>query len=200
MRRLLQAALFAVLFAGCAHNVSDEERLDRDTQTASAEDQTMDRAELAKVNCADTKSDLDKAHNENRPETERLQTYMGLYQSLKKRTSMFEEAMTRNPDLAFQEGSEPLVAAKELCIQQTADVKVEFENYVRELVEVPTVQEVRGGNTYTVARLDFGILKQAINVLSPEDKDAWLTKVSNAEKRVKAEAPPDEGSSSRHKR
>ena len=42
---------------------------------------------------------LSKARNENRPETERVQQYMALYQSLKKRTSMFEEAMTRTARL-----------------------------------------------------------------------------------------------------
>ena len=32
---------------------------------------------------------------------------------------------------------------------------MEFETYVRELVAVPTAQDIKGGNTVTVARLDF---------------------------------------------
>ena len=58
--------------------------------------------------------------------------------------------MARNPDLHYAEGSQKLVAARESCIQQTADVRVEFDTYVRELVDVPTVEELKGGNTVTV--------------------------------------------------
>jgi hypothetical protein len=101
--------------------------------------------------------------------------------------------MSRNPDLQYQEGALNIVNAKEVCIQQTADVRVEFETYVRELVDVPTVQEIKGGNAVTIARLDFNTLRQAIETLSPDDKDALLNKVGNAEKKVSATtAPADE--------
>jgi len=115
---------------------------------------------------------------------------MGLFESLKGRTAKFNEAMTRNPDLAYQEGSQELVSAREQCIQQTADVKFEFERYIRELVEVPTVQEIKGGTTVTVARLDFGTLKSAIESLNPDDRDQLLNRVSNAEKKVEIKAEP----------
>ena len=81
-------------------------------------------------------------------------------------------------------------SAKDNCIQQMADVKVEFETYVRELVNVPTVQEIKGGNTVVVARLDFGTLREAIEALNPDDRDSLLNKVSNAEKKVEVKAEP----------
>jgi hypothetical protein len=60
------------------------------------------------------------------------------------------------------------------------------------LVDVPTVQEIKGGNTVTIARLDFNTLRQAIETLNPDDKDTLLNRVSNAEKKVSASAEPAE--------
>ncbi len=183
MRRLLAAAtVLSLSTIGCVKEISSEERLDRETQYATRD--TPDEASLAKVNCDDTGDALNQARNVNRPETDRVLSYIDLYTSLIKRTTTFEEAMTRNPDLHYTEGSQRLVAAKETCIQQTADVKVEFETYVRELVDVPTVQEIKGGNTVTVARLDFNTLRQAIETLNLDDKEALITRVGSAEKRV----------------
>ena len=90
----------------------------------------------------------------------------------------------------FQEGSQEIVSAKDTCIQNMADVKVEFETYVRELVSVPTVQEIKGGNTVTVARMDFGVLREAIEALNPDDRESLLNKVSNAEKKVDVKSEP----------
>ena len=183
MRLPAVATVLLLSTTGCLKEISSEERLDRETQYASAKN-TPDAAALAKLNCEDTTEGLNQARNVNRPETDRVLSYIDLYTSLMKRTATFEEAMTRNPDLHYTEGSQQLVAAKETCIQQTADVKVEFETYVRELVDVPTVQEIKGGNTVTVARLDFNTLRQAIETLALDDKDSLINRVSNAEKKV----------------
>ena len=183
MRLPAVATVLLLTTTGCVKEISSEERLDRETQYASAKN-TPDAAALARLNCEDTTEGLNQARNVNRPETDRVLSYIDLYTSLMKRTATFEEAMTRNPDLHYTEGSQQLVAAKETCIQQTADVKVEFETYVRELVDVPTVQEIKGGNTVTVARLDFSTLRQAIETLALDDKDTLINRVSNAEKKV----------------
>jgi hypothetical protein len=189
MRVLIKTmAVAAVFAAACTHEVSSEERLDRETASDPKKDAVSQEA-LEKITCSDTKSDLEKARNENRPETDRVMGYIELYDSLRKRTQTFEEAMIRNPDLAYTEGSAKIVAARDVCVQQTADIKVEFDRYVRELVDVPTVQEIKGGNTVTVARLDFGTLRQAIETLSPDDKDQLLNRVNSAEKKVEVKAP-----------
>ncbi len=183
MRRLLAAATALSLSTiGCVKEISSEERLDRETQYASRD--TPDATALAKIHCDDTGDSLNQARNVNRPETDRVMSYIDLYTSLIKRTTTFEEAMTRNPDLHYTEGSQQFVAAKETCIQQTADVRVEFETYVRELVDVPTVQEIKGGTTVTVARQDFNTLRQAIETLNLDDKESLINRVSNAEKKV----------------
>lgn len=195
MRRLPAAA--TVLFlsvTGCAgKEITSDERLDRETANLAVKESPK-AGELEKLNCEDTAEELNKARNVNRPETERLADYIALYDSLRKRIQTFDEAMTRNPDLQYREGASSIVNAREVCIQQTADVRGEFETYVRELVDVPTVQEIKGGNTVTIARLDFNTLRQAIETLNPDDKDSLLNRVGNAEKKVSASTePPAEG-------
>ena len=186
------ATLLLLSVTGCVKEISSDERLDRETQNLAVKD-TPGAAELQKLSCDDTTDALGKARNVNRPETDRLVDYIELYSSLRKRTTTFEEAMNRNPDLSYREGSQQLVNAKDTCIQQTADVRVEFETYIRELVDVPTVQEIKGGNTVTIARLDFNTLRRAIETLEPDDKESLLTRVSSAEKKVApASEPPSE--------
>jgi hypothetical protein len=193
MHRLSTVATVLFLSAsGCAaREITSDERLDRETGNLAVKD-TPKAGELEKLSCENTGDELAKARNVNRPETDRLMDYITLYESLRKRTQTFEEAMSRNPDLQYREGANTIVTAKEVCIQQTADVRVEFETYMRELVDVPTVQEIKGGNTVTIARLDFNTLRQAIETLAPDDKDALLNRVANAEKKVTASAAPAE--------
>ncbi|MBZ4329654.1 hypothetical protein NR800_09795 [Corallococcus interemptor] len=180
--------------AGCVKEITSDERLERDTRSVAVKD-APGVEQLSKLTCDDTTAPLNKARDVNRPESDRLVDYVNLYSSLKDRTHTFEEAMARNPDLSYREGSQSLVNAKDTCIQQTADVRVEFETYLRELVDVPTVQEIKGGNTVTVARLDFGTLKKAIETLDPDDRESLLQRVNAAEKRVSTTAAPAEDSS-----
>jgi hypothetical protein len=194
MRLSAVATVLLLATPGCVKEISSEEHLDRETQGmgTSGLRSTPDAAELGKVHCDDTGDALNQARNVNRPETERLADYMGLYAKLQQNNATFEEAMTRNPDLNYIEGSQKLVAARDNCIQQAADVRVEFETYVRELVSVPTVQEIKGGNTVTVARLDFDTLRQAIEALNPDDKEALMSRVANAERTVAPSRPEED--------
>jgi hypothetical protein len=183
--RLPAVATVLVLSAtGCVKEISSDQRMEDGSPRYSSSKETPDATTLSKVHCDDTADALTQARNVNLPESDRLSRYIDLYSSLVKRNATFEEAMKRNPDLNYTEGSQALVAARESCIQQTADVKVEFETYVRELVDVPTVQEIKGGNTVVVPRLDFNVLRQGIETLGPDDKEQMLTKVTNAEKKV----------------
>jgi hypothetical protein len=203
--RLSAVATVVLLSAtGCVKEISSDDRLDRETRSIGVSE-TPEASELAKLSCENITEDLARARNVNRPETDRLVDYITLYETLSKRTATFEEAMLRNPDLSYQEGSQQLVAAKDTCIQQTTDVRVEFETYTRELVDVPTVQEIKGGNTVTIARLDFSTLRRAIEALAPDDKEHLLARVDAADKKVGAnkassEAKDDAESSSGSRR
>lgn len=184
LRCVLPPSLLAgLVLLGCVKEISSEERLERESPH-QREEKSFPIEELLKVRCDDTKAELDKARNENRPENERVQGYIDVYENLGKRIATLDEAMTRNPDLAYREGSQELVAHKDACVAQRADVRNEFERYVRELVDVPTVREVKGGSEVVVARLDFGVLRQAIDTLATDDKETLLGKVGAAEKKL----------------
>ena len=180
-------ALVLIVAPGCVKEISSEERLERETRTVPLEE-ARGAAELEKINCQEADELLARARNVNRPETERVSDYIELYKDLHNKTQTFEQVMARNPDLEYREGSQRFSAARDVCVQQTADTRVEFDRYVRELVDLPTVQELKGGNTLTVARLDFDTLREAIETLSPEDKETLLSRVASAEKRVEAGA------------
>jgi hypothetical protein len=182
------ATVFFLSVTGCAgKELSSDERLDRETANIAVKE-TPKAGELERLHCENTAEELNKARNVNRPETDRLSDYITLYETLRKRIQVFDDAMSRNPDLQYREGAATIVNAREVCIQQTADVRGEFETYIRELVDVPTVQEIKGGNTVTIARLDFNTLRQAIETLNPDDKDTLLNRVGNAERKVSAAA------------
>jgi hypothetical protein len=166
--------------------MSSEERLDRATAGVSAARPLPPPDELVRIRCTDVETELAKARNVDRPETERVQSYGELYTALKQKTQVLQDALQRNPDLSYQADAEKIRATRDSCVQQTADVRVEFERYVRELVDVPIVQEVRGGRTVSVARLDFGALRRAVLVLDPEDRESMLQRVGLAEKRIEA--------------
>ena len=102
-----------------------------------------------------------------------------------KRLSAFAKALASGDDVELEMGG------TSMSLRVADDVRVEFERYVRELVDVPTVQEVKGGNTITVARLDFETLREAIEKLAPDDKEQLLGRVASAERKVetKKETP-----------
>lgn len=187
VRPLVVLAL-AIPLGGCVKEISSEERLERESPSAhSAPAPTKE--ELSKIDCLPGE-DLLQARNASRPETDRVQDYATLYTALVKKVKAFEEALTRNPDLQYQDGSQRIAAARETCLQQSADLRVEFDRYVRELVDVPTVQEVKGGKTQTVARIDFDALRDAIQILDPEDKELLLARLGAAEQRLEAGPNP----------
>lgn len=185
MRLVLPALLLSSLVTGCVKEISSEERLERETAQVPIKD-TPGAAELRKISCATPPEKLTVARDVNRNETDRVMAYIEVFDDLQRKTATFHEAMTKNPDLQYQEGSQQFISARDLCVQQTEDLRVEFEAYVRDLVDVPTVQEIKGGNTITVARLDFNTLRQAIESLAPDDKDLLLSRVATAEKRIAA--------------
>lgn len=195
MNKRIVIALSAVALASCVKEISSEERLERETIRAEAA-KSDTATELSKLKCDDINAELAKARDDQRPEEQRLNVYLDLYDRVKGRTAKFEEALSRNPDLAYQEGTQDVVAARETCIQSQADVRLDFEGLVREVTQMPTVDEIRGGSTVKVARLNFDTLRTAIEKLDLDDKEALISKLNNAEKQVEVK---DSGKRKREK-
>lgn len=182
-KRIAAALTTALLCTSCVKEISSDERLERETKRSNA--LTSSTAEdLVKMKCDDITSELSKARDDSAPEEKRINIYSDLFDRVKDRTAKFEDALSRNPDLAYQEGSQEIIAARDGCIQSAADVRLDFEGLVREITQLPVVDEIRDGKPVKAARLDFDTLRSAIEQLNLDDKDTLLTRLANAEKSV----------------
>lgn len=182
-KRILVVTVPVLLLWGCATEISSDERLDRETKRMDAM-KSNTAGELVKMRCDDITSELSKARDDSAPEEKRITIYLDLFDRVKERTQKFEEALTRNPDLAYQEGSQEIIAARDGCIQSQADVRLDFEGLVREIINLPVVDEYRDGKPVKAARLSFDTLRGAIEKLDLDDKDQLMTRLANAEKTV----------------
>ncbi len=184
-KRIVEAltAVALLSISGCVKEITSDERLERETARSEAM-RTSTAGELAKLKCDDINTELSKARDETRSEEARLTSYVDLYVRVKERTVKFDDALTHNPDLAYQEGSQEITGARDGCVQSQADVRLDLEGLVREIMLMPTVDEIRSGTTVKVARLNFDIMRQAIDKLELDDKEALLTRLANAEKQV----------------
>ncbi len=182
-KRILTVVATALLFTGCVKEISSDDRLDRETKRSEALTSST-AGDLVKMKCDDITSELSKARDDSAPEEKRITIYTDLFDQVKDRTAKFEDALSRNPDLAYQEGSQEIIAARDGCIQSQADVRLDFEGLVREIVNLPVVDEYRDGKPVKAARLSFETLRSAIEKLALDDKDSLLTRLANAEKTV----------------
>ena len=182
-KRIVIALSTALLFTSCVKEISSDERLDRETRRSDALTSST-AGELVKMKCDDITSELSKARDETAPEEKRITIYTDLFDRVKDRTSKFEDALSHNPDLAYQEGSQEIISARDGCIQSAADVRLDFEGLVREIVALPVVDEIRDGKPVKAARLSFDTLRSAIEKLALDDKDTLLSRLANAEKTV----------------
>ena len=182
-KRIVLALSTALMFTSCVKEITSDERLDRETKRSDALTSST-AGELVKMKCDDITSELSKARDDTAPEEKRITIYTDLFDRVKDRTSKFEDALSHNPDLAYQEGSQEIIAARDGCVQSAADVRLDFEGLVREIVNLPVVDEYRDGKPVKAARLPFETLRSAIEKLALDDKDSLLSRLANAEKTV----------------
>lgn len=183
-KRIAAALTTALLFtSGCVHEITSDERLERETKKSNALN-TSTAEDLIKLKCDDVTASLARARDESAEETRRINTYMDLLDKVKDRNRQFDESISRNPDLAYQEGSTNIIAARDGCVDAQAEVRRDFETLVREIVQVPVVDDYKDGKPVKAARLSFELLRDAIEKLDLDDKDALNTRLANAEKTV----------------
>jgi outer membrane murein-binding lipoprotein Lpp len=169
--------------SGCIKEITSDERLERETKKSDAS-KTSTAGDLLRLKCDDLKPSWNAARDEQQTEEKRLVTYIDVYDEAKKRTQQFDDAMNRNPDLNFQETAQELVSARDGCNETTADVRREFETLVREVTQVPVVDDYKSGQQVKVPRLSFDKMREAVTKLELDDKEALLLKISQAEKTV----------------
>lgn len=188
MRTFLCAGLIGVLAAcaaGGAYGPSGDARLEAAVvDRGESSDTDTATMQMAEKGCGDVQQKTALARNDERPEGDRLKAYSDLFADLKQRVTSLDEGLSRNPDLKYKEGGQKVLQALDSCNQIYADVRNEFDKFVRELCELPIVQEIHGGRKVNVARLDFGSLRDALDVLGPDDKESLLHRVQVAERKV----------------
>lgn len=184
--------LIAMLASGCVKEISSDERLDRGTGAPLVK--KIGVATLETLQCDDIAEALAAARDLDRSEPERVNLYLTLYASLDERRTLYLQARRHDAGLAYRRGGEKVVAAGELCVRRAGEVERELERVVRDLVSMPTVDEIRGGMTIHIVRLDFPTLRRAIDLLRLADREALLREVDLADRRLEARraaaAPP----------
>ncbi len=178
------------LLSACAHPAygpSSDDRLSAEVQDSAqlSAAKSTDRV----LSCADLDESLARARNGERPESDRLRSYMHLYRELVGRTQANQKAFDRHPELVYGGGKEQAAAAasrsaSDQCQQMLADARSEFDLLVRELFQPLIITDVASGRKLKVARISFPLLKSAVQELAPTDQDSLLEKIAIAEKLV----------------
>jgi hypothetical protein len=186
MRTPSLAALLAGLSViSCAHSAygpSSDQRL----EDATSSKLSTEGADVATVRCADLIGRAQESKSEERPEADRLNIKTEVFTAARERHTKLDDAVTRNPDLIYSANGETIKANRDECQSLYADARSDLDRFVRELCEPLLIQDISGK---TVARIDFAVIRNALEALGPEDKDALLAKIDAAEKRVGAARP-----------
>ncbi len=185
-KRIILRAMISAAFlvgSGCIKEISSDERLERDTARSEAL-QSAGASELAKMKCDDLTVELSKAQEDNGPEDKRLGLFLSLFERVKQRNAKFEEALSREPDLGYQQGSNTIIAARDGCIHAEADIRLGFEGLIREIIKAPVVDELRDRKTVKAERMSFVALRSAIDKLGLDDKESLFSVLEAAEKTI----------------
>jgi hypothetical protein len=188
----LVAAAMALSIQACQKGITNEERLERTIQRTDI-GKLVASSEFSSLRCDDAPGVLFKARDEAKPEGERLKTYVDLYLSLLDRKKKLDDTIARNPDMAYQEGAQAVLDSQEACTRQVTEVRIETERFIRDLVDTPTVQEIKGGNITVSPRVEFEILRRAIEAIEIDGKQELLKDVETAEQKLgplKSSSPP----------
>ncbi len=168
--------------AGCVKEVPSDERLDRATRSTDAA-KSKDFGELLRLKCEELQPAWAKLRDEASEERQ-LGGYLDLFAELASRSGEYDRATSRNPDLLYHTDSQQLVDARDQCVQMTADVRVELETKLRDIVSLPVIDDIRGNRPVKVARLNLDKVREAIEKLELEDREELLRKLSTAEKQL----------------
>jgi hypothetical protein len=186
----LAAATWAL--TGCAsraYGPDSDTRLEmavRDMQRSRTSEEAVAK-KLAGYSCDVDRKRLAEAEQAQRADGDRLIKFIKLYADLASRQQEMDKLLNENPGAEYAPaGSEGRTARQALdeCNTVLADARSAFDLFLRELVELPIVKEFRGGKELGVARVDFSLLRQGIELLQPPDRESLLSRIQTAEKRV----------------
>ncbi len=182
----LAALLAGLAAASCAHSAygpSSDQRLEEATSSKLS----TDGADVAGVRCADLVARAQDGKGEEKPEADRLNIKTEVFTAARDRQTKLDDAIARNPDLIYSPNGDSIKANHDECTILFADARSDLDRFVRELCDPLLIQDIPTGKT--VARIDFGIVRAAIEALAPDDKDVLLAKIDFAEKKIGSAKP-----------
>ena len=188
MRLAMVVALTALL--GCAHPAygpSSDDRLESAVKEAQTGDTLSDDAvgkEIQKRTCTGQRKQLSDAIRDDKPDSERLTAVMKIYAELKQKGDELDKIIKANPGAEFATAGKTASQTLDECNSLLADARSGFDRLIREITELPVLKEFHGSSELAVARVDFKLLRQAIDALDPDDRDALTARVETAEQRV----------------
>jgi hypothetical protein len=192
----LSTATAAALFAGvplalvaCAHPAYGPDS-DSRLEAAVADDKKSAQSEegvarqLSERSCGGDKKKLTDAEQDDKPDADRLKEYIRLYTDLLQRQKEIDKLIRDNPGAEFAGDGKTASQTLEECIALIADTHNSFDKFLREVVEVPISKEFQGTREVSVARVEFSLLRQAIDTLNPDDRENLSAKLDNAEHKL----------------
>ena len=180
---LLAAVVASLSLAGCAghsaYGPDSEDRLD-ESIPASESKPAADAAALIAIHCKDQEKGLAAQATET-DETKKLKSLGNIYISAKGNFSKLDQAASSQTDLLYGKEGDQIKANLEGCRETAAAAYSAFDRFTRELIDMPVVQEMKNRKMVNVPRVDFSILRTAIDKLEAPDREVLLNKLTMVE-------------------
>lgn len=199
MRASSFAVLAVVLVAACAtgnpYGPSGEERLDSSTSDIST-DPSVAQANAKHLeaiqadSCDASHAQLAALPKKDKTEEAKLADLTGLVTGLRQHKKAMDDILDRHPGLKFFKGKAAdgrtydIEVTAHTCRADLSNVESRLDTLIRNIVRVPIISKIegRGRRRHMVPqpRVDFDLLKKAIETLAPVDAEALMTRVDHA--------------------
>ena len=181
----LMAAAEALSFSGCAtghdaYGPESDERLEEGISASSSSKGSADAAALMAMSCQNDESRLTSASTEAN-EVKKLKILTETFLSSKETYAKLDAAASSQTDLLYGKEGDQIKANLEGCRDTSVAANNALDRFIRELVDMPVVQEMKNKRMVNVARVDFAIIRDAIAKLDPSDKEVLLNKLAAIE-------------------
>lgn len=168
----LAAVLASLSLAGCsthsAYGPDGDDRLDEGMSPTAKE--STDASTILSLKCDDQSKKL-TALSVEADEVKKLKGLAMVYLSSKETYEKLDAGASSHTDLLYGREGDQIKANLQVCRDTTAAAYSAFDRFVRELVDMPVVQEMKNKKMVNVARVDFKVLREAISKLDASDKE-----------------------------
>lgn len=195
MRPTLKLAFLPALaaLAACPAHTAFGPGGDERLESTLSEAASTEGSDAGALKCDELQKQLKASRVEERTEKERLKVLAEVFEGARDNMNKLDAAVDSNPDLLYGAAGEQVKSNLDECRSTYADVRSELDRNVRDIADLPVIQEVQGKEMVSVPRVDFALLRSTIATLDPDDKDVLLGKVDAAEKKVGESAPVGRG-------